>query len=93
MQYVRSLTGSASKAWNSINPATLSGAVDVIVVEQEDGMLRHRSAWELQRLRGKQARWLAHHFTSGSANGSFFDHLTRRYVRSRTLAEPFITNG
>ena len=26
-----------SKTWNSINPATLSGAIDVIVVEQEDG--------------------------------------------------------
>ncbi|CAK4033320.1 Hypothetical predicted protein [Lecanosticta acicola] len=39
MQYVRSLTGSVSKGWNSINPATLSGAIDVIVVEQEDGSL------------------------------------------------------
>lgn len=38
MQYVRSISGSVSKTWNSINPATLSGAVDVIVVEQEDGM-------------------------------------------------------
>ena len=27
-----------SKTWNSINPATLSGAIDVIVVEQEDGI-------------------------------------------------------
>ncbi|QSZ29539.1 hypothetical protein DSL72_004054 [Monilinia vaccinii-corymbosi] len=39
MQYVRSLSGSVSKTWNSINPATLSGAIDVIVVEQEDGSL------------------------------------------------------
>ena len=39
MQYVRSLGGSVSKTWNSINPATLSGAVDVIVVEQEDGII------------------------------------------------------
>ena len=37
MQYVRSIGGSVSKTWNSINPATLSGAIDVIVVEQEDG--------------------------------------------------------
>lgn len=37
MQYVRSLSGSVSKTWNSINPATLSGAIDVIVIEQEDG--------------------------------------------------------
>ena len=28
-----------SKTWNSINPATLSGAIDVIVIEQDDGSL------------------------------------------------------
>ncbi|KAI9682854.1 MAG: hypothetical protein M1829_006288 [Trizodia sp. TS-e1964] len=39
MQYVRSISGSVSKTWNSINPATLSGAIDVIVVEQQDGSL------------------------------------------------------
>ncbi|KAI9848276.1 MAG: hypothetical protein M1837_000540 [Sclerophora amabilis] len=39
MQYVRSISGSVSKTWNSINPATLSGAIDVIVIELEDGTL------------------------------------------------------
>ncbi|KAK9771028.1 putative LNS2/PITP domain-containing protein [Seiridium cardinale] len=39
MQYVRNISGSVSSAWNSINPSTLSGAIDVIVVEQEDGTL------------------------------------------------------
>ena len=39
MQYVRSLSGQVSKTWNSINPATLSGAIDVIVIEQDDGSL------------------------------------------------------
>lgn len=39
MQYVRNLSDSVSTAWNSLNPATLSGAIDVIVVEQEDGTL------------------------------------------------------
>lgn len=39
MQYVRNLSDSVSTAWNSLNPATLSGAIDVIVVEQEDGSL------------------------------------------------------
>jgi phosphatidate phosphatase LPIN len=39
MQYVRSISGSVSKTWNSINPATLSGAIDVIVVEDKDGNL------------------------------------------------------
>ena len=39
MQYVRNLSDSVSTAWNSINPATLSGAIDVIVVQNEDGTL------------------------------------------------------
>ncbi|KAK5060202.1 hypothetical protein LTR84_010087 [Exophiala bonariae] len=39
MQYVRSLGSGVSKTWNSINPATLSGAIDVVVVEQQDGTL------------------------------------------------------
>lgn len=39
MQYVRNISDSVSTAWNSINPATLSGAIDVIVVEHEDGTL------------------------------------------------------
>lgn len=39
MQYVRNLSDSVSTAWNSINPATLSGAIDVIVVERADGTL------------------------------------------------------
>ena len=39
MQYVRNLGGQVSKTWNSINPATLSGAIDVIVIEQHDGAL------------------------------------------------------
>jgi phosphatidate phosphatase LPIN len=39
MNYVRSITGSVSKGWNSINPATLSGAIDTIVVERQDGTL------------------------------------------------------
>lgn len=39
MQYVRNLSDSVSTAWNSINPSTLSGAIDVIVVERDDGTL------------------------------------------------------
>lgn len=39
MQYVGRALDSVSKTWSSINPATLSGAVDVIVVEQENGDL------------------------------------------------------
>jgi phosphatidate phosphatase LPIN len=38
MQYVRSTFGAVRDTYNSINPATLSGAIDVIVVEQEDGI-------------------------------------------------------
>ncbi|OLL23123.1 Nuclear elongation and deformation protein 1 [Neolecta irregularis DAH-3] len=39
MQYVGRAFGSVSRTWNSINPATLSGAIDVIVVERENGDL------------------------------------------------------
>ena len=39
MQYFGRAIGSVSKTWSSINPATLSGAIDVIVVEQPDGTL------------------------------------------------------
>lgn len=39
MNYLRSISGSVSSTWNSLNPATFSGAIDVIVVEQEDGSL------------------------------------------------------
>jgi phosphatidate phosphatase LPIN len=44
MQYVRSVSSSVTKTWNSINPATLSGAIDVIVVEQDDGESPHTSS-------------------------------------------------
>ena len=39
MNYLRSVAGGVSKGWNSINPATLSGAIDTIVVEREDGTM------------------------------------------------------
>ncbi|KAJ4421894.1 lipin Ned1 [Gnomoniopsis sp. IMI 355080] len=39
MQYVRNISDSVSTAWNSINPSTLSGAIDVICVEGHDGTL------------------------------------------------------
>jgi phosphatidate phosphatase LPIN len=39
MNYLRSAVGGVSKGWNSINPATLSGAIDTIVVEREDGTI------------------------------------------------------
>jgi phosphatidate phosphatase LPIN len=39
MQYVRNISDSVSTAWNTLNPSTLSGACDVIVVELDDGTL------------------------------------------------------
>ncbi|KAK5678525.1 lipin Ned1 [Elasticomyces elasticus] len=39
MNYIRSISGSVASGWNSINPATLSGAIDVVVVAQEDDSL------------------------------------------------------
>ncbi|QLG72435.1 hypothetical protein HG535_0D01430 [Zygotorulaspora mrakii] len=39
MQYFGRAIGSVSKTWSSLNPATLSGAIDVIVVDHPDGTL------------------------------------------------------
>ena len=39
MNIIRSTYGSIKQTYNSINPATLSGAIDVIVVEHADGTL------------------------------------------------------
>lgn len=39
MQYFGRAIDSVSKTWSSINPATLSGAIDVIVVDHPDGTL------------------------------------------------------
>ena len=50
MQYVRSFSGSVSKTWNSINPATLSGAIDVIVVELEDGKSSLKESFRISKL-------------------------------------------
>lgn len=47
MQYFGRAIGSVSKTWNSINPATLSGAIDVIVVEDEKGE-RHCSPFHVR---------------------------------------------
>lgn len=38
MEIFEKAIGSVSSTWNSINPATLSGAIDIIVVQQENGM-------------------------------------------------------
>ena len=51
MNYVRSISGSVSKTWNSINPATLSGAIDVIVVQHDDGEILRDCYWNIVELR------------------------------------------
>lgn len=60
MQYFGRAIGSVSKTWNSINPATLSGAIDVIVVEDEEGVLHcspfHVRFGKFQLLRPSQKR-------------------------------------
>lgn len=40
MTSFRSIVSSIRSAYNNINPSTLTGAIDVIVVKQEDGSLR-----------------------------------------------------
>ena len=47
MQYVGKVGDYVYSQWNSLNPATLSGAIDVIVVEHPDGTL-HTSPWHVR---------------------------------------------
>lgn len=60
MQYFGRAIGSVSKTWNSINPATLSGAIDVIVVENEKGEMHcspfHVRFGKFQLLRPSQKK-------------------------------------
>ncbi|CDR42905.1 CYFA0S10e03664g1_1 [Cyberlindnera fabianii] len=60
MQYVGRAFDSVTKTWNSINPSTLSGAIDVIVVENEAGDLQcspfHVRFGKFQLLRPSQKK-------------------------------------
>ncbi|QFZ26618.1 putative phosphatidic acid phosphohydrolase [Clavispora lusitaniae] len=47
MQYVGKMGDYVYNQWNSLNPATLSGAIDIIVIEQPDGSL-HCSPWHVR---------------------------------------------
>ena len=47
MQYVGKVGDYVYSQWNSLNPATLSGAIDVIVIEHPDGTL-HTSPWHVR---------------------------------------------
>lgn len=47
MQYVGKVGDYVYNQWNSLNPATLSGAIDIIVIEQPDGTL-HTSPWHVR---------------------------------------------
>ncbi|KAI5959984.1 ned1 [Candida theae] len=47
MQYVGKVGGYVYNQWNSLNPATLSGAIDVIVIEHPDGT-RYTSPWHVR---------------------------------------------
>ena len=83
MQYVRSFGGSVSKTWNSINPATLSGAIDVIVVEQEDGRIRKRILGPKSWLITSQDPWRAPLSMFDSESSLSYGH-TRRKLNSRS---------
>ncbi|CCH43212.1 Nuclear elongation and deformation protein 1 [Wickerhamomyces ciferrii] len=60
MQYVGRAFDSVSKTWSSINPSTLSGAIDVVVVENELGELNcspfHVRFGKFQLLRPSQKK-------------------------------------
>lgn len=60
MQYLGRAYDSVSKTWSSINPATLSGAIDIIVVENDQGDLNcspfHVRFGKFQLLRPSQKK-------------------------------------
>lgn len=47
MQYVGKVGGYVYNQWNALNPATLLGAIDIIVIERPDGSL-HCSPWHVR---------------------------------------------
>ncbi|OBA20391.1 LNS2-domain-containing protein [Metschnikowia bicuspidata var. bicuspidata NRRL YB-4993] len=47
MQYVGKVGDYVYNQWNSLNPATLSGAIDILVIEHLDGSL-HCSPWHVR---------------------------------------------
>lgn len=47
MQYVGKVSDYVYNQWNALNPATLLGAIDIIVIEQPDGTL-HCSPWHVR---------------------------------------------
>lgn len=40
MNYIGKIISNLGQAYSEINPATLTGAIDVIIVEQEDGSFK-----------------------------------------------------
>ena len=75
---MRSFSGSVSKTWNSLNPATLSGAIDVVVVEQEDGKQEEWKADQYHVVESIQARSHAPHFMFALASSPCLDRQRRR---------------
>lgn len=104
MQYVGRAIGSVSKTWNSINPATLSGAIDVIVVEQENGdlacspfhirfgkfsLLRPSQKKVEIRLNGEKIDYLP--MKLGDGGEAFFVFGTNKSVPEESLTSPIIS--
>ena len=77
---MRSLGGSVSKTWNSINPATLSGAIDVIVVEQEDSIIHMSGPALMRTLTVPQGLWHVLPFMSDLGNSHCFGRMKRRFA-------------
>lgn len=103
MQYFGRAIDSVSKTWSSINPATLSGAIDVIVVEHEDGTLLsspfHVRFGKFQLLRPSQKKVTLQvngHLTDipmklGDGGEAFFVFKTDGYVPPELQTSPVIS--
>ncbi|KAI8330887.1 lipin, N-terminal conserved region-domain-containing protein [Chlamydoabsidia padenii] len=87
MEYVGKLGSiftSVSSFYNDINPATLSGAVDIVVVEQKDGDLAcspfHVRFGKLSLLmpQEKKVRNFLSHITNSLATLGYYNRLKSR---------------
>jgi phosphatidate phosphatase LPIN len=73
--FARIFLSSIKSAYNNINPSTLTGAIDTIVVQQEDGTLRctpfHVRFGKLGVLQNQQNQVMNYSFISQILKTSF----------------------
>lgn len=102
MQYVGNLFSTVTEFYKELNPSTLSGAIDVIVVKQAEGTLAcspfHVRFGKLQLLRPHEkavevrvnSKLLEYHMKLGEAGEAFFVFESENPVPSEFATSPLI---